>query len=229
VAGEGAKLSAKLIPDTTLHGIGVREHKAAARTDLHGPFPEGTLPEVAGASRYDSVNLAVVDWTTGQRNMVFELYQNNRTVQTSVQVPLPVGGNELTLDGKAILPDAQASLDLLKRTIAFAALAQSIGQKPGDKAYDAPMRAARTLLFALDQIALRDPAKATELREAAKAAVAPIANELVDASKWVPGDGMEGVTSKTSLETFWSIARVQRGVRPWELGGGEIDRGLTAR
>lgn len=211
--GEGAQISARLVPDPSRLRPAIEKNAASGRTELSGAFPAGTMPEATGAGAYDSVRLAVVDWDTGQRNMVFELFRNNQMTQTAVRVPLQA----VTVNGQAALPDAAQTVAMLGRAVAFAGLAQSLGAGPGEAAYDGPMRAARSLIHALDRIAVKSPDTAASLREQAAAAIAAGGAEQVDASRWVPGTDTRGATPAGEVRSFWGAAKQKQGLKPWEV------------
>jgi hypothetical protein len=219
--GEGVELRANLVHDPLRLRPAIEKNAASGRTELSGAFPAGTMPEVAGADAYDAVRLAVVDWTTGQRNIVFDLFKGNKLDQQAVRVPLTQADGTLpTVNGQVTLPEAAPTVAMLGRAVGFAALARSLGAGPGEAAYDGPMRAARTLLFALDQVALRSsPAQAEALRAQAAAAVAalPSGADVVDAGRWLPGAGGSGVTPSADAKAFWGAARQKTGLKPWEV------------
>ncbi len=212
--GEGAQLSARLLHDASRLRPAIEKNVASGRTELSGAFPAGLMPEAQGAGAYDAVRLAVVDWETGQRNMVFELYKNNQMTQTAVRVPLA----EVTVNGEPTLPDPAQTVAMLGRAVAFAGLARSLGAGPGEAAYDGPMRAARSLVSALDRIAARTPALTEDLRAQAAAAIAgATAVESVDGARWVPGPEMRGATPAGEARAFWAVQKQKQGLKPWEI------------
>lgn len=221
--GERAELRARLLPEETRLGPRIELNEASGRTELRGAFPEGTMKEAAGASAYDSARLAVVDWETGQRNIVFDLYRNNQLDQRAVRVPLPQADGTLpTVNGVSPLPTADEVVPMLSRAVAFAALARSLGAGPGEAAFDGPMRAARTLLFALDRLAVAagDAAAADQLRARAAEALGSAAVDVVDASRWVPGAETTGATPASVARALWSAASQKTGVKAWALRAG---------
>ncbi|MCC7384318.1 MAG: hypothetical protein IT384_20905 [Deltaproteobacteria bacterium] len=203
-----AEVSTRLNPFDDRKGAGVRIGEIPGRFELLGRAGL-FFPEAATAGRYDTMRVAVADWTTGERNIIFDHYSNQKSQRASLQVPLPVAGQPLTTQGKEALPDAKAVQAMLVRAASFVALARSNGAGPGDGAYEAALGVVHTLLYALDRIAVRG-GDAQALRADAAQAVAPIAGDPVDAHRWVPAPGSTPVTTKADLAELTPWKPIQR-------------------
>jgi hypothetical protein len=195
------EVSTRLNPDDWCRVTGARTNQF--RTELSGDLQRDQWPEAAEASSYASMTLGRADWGTGERNLRFNFYDGSSSHMTELHVPLPIDDERVEAHPEP-MPGPADALALLRRSIAFLILARDNAQSPGDAAYDTPLVAAKTLLFALDREASKlSPADAEKLRNEAQSIVSQFENEPLDAHVGVVPEGAVPVSSHVSVDRFW--------------------------
>lgn len=194
----------KLNPTDWHKFTGVRD--SGSRLEVSGDIRPELWPELPTLAPDSVATLSSADWDTGARNVVFSLWDSKKGERTdvSVQVPLPVEDDRIAVENGHPMPKPEQCLALLKRATAFLLLARSVGQGPGDPAYEGPLRAAKALVFALDRIAVQNPAQAEALKTQASEVLRHLSEEELDAKRWVTPAGALPVSTSRDQDDFWT-------------------------